>query len=182
MNHCGTVLLETERLILRRFQLSDAPDFYKNVTSDPEVNRFLTWENDKSVADTEALMMDFIQRYEDPERYCWAIVMKESGEVIGTLAATNIRKNTRAVEVSYSIGKNWWGKGITAEALQKVMDFLFNQVGFNRIEAGYDVSNPNSGKVLEKVGMRREGLLRQAGRNNQGIYDRVIYAKLKSDE
>lgn len=62
------------------------------------------------------------------------------------------------------------------------MDFLFNQVGFNRIEAGYDVSNPNSGKVLEKVGMRREGLLRQAGRNNQGIYDRVIYAKLKSDE
>ena len=173
MNHCGTVPLETERLLLRRFQLSDAPDFYQNVTSDPEVNRFLTWENDKSVADTEALMMDFIQRYEDPERYCWAIVMKESGEVIGTLAATNIRKNTRAVELSYSIGKNWWGKGITAEALQKVMDFLFNQVGFNRIEAG---------KVLEKVGMRRGGLLRQAGRNNQGIYDRVIYAKLKSDE
>ena len=60
MNHCGTVTLETERLILRRFQLSDAPDFYKNVTSDPEVNRFLTWENDKSIADTEALMMDFI--------------------------------------------------------------------------------------------------------------------------
>ena len=182
MNHCGTVTLETERLILRRFQLSDAPDFYKNVTSDPEVNRFLTWENDKSVADTEELMKEFIRRYEDPERYCWAIVIKETSEVIGTLAATNVRKNTRAVEVSYSIGRNWWGQGITAEALQKVMDFLFEQVGFNRIEAGYDVSNPNSGKVLEKVGMRREGLLRQAGRNNQGIYDRVICAKLKSDQ
>ena len=69
MNHYGTVTLETERLLLRRFQLSDAPDFYKNVTSDPEVNCFLTWENDQSVADTESLMMDFIQRYEDPERY-----------------------------------------------------------------------------------------------------------------
>ena len=182
MNHCGTVPLETERLILRRFQLSDAPDFYQNVTSDPEVNRFLTWENDKSVADTEELMKEFIRRYDDPERYCWAIVIKETSEVIGTLAATNVRKNTRAVEVSYSIGRNWWGQGITAEALQKVMDCLFEQVGFNRIEAGYDVSNPNSGKVLEKVGMRREGILRQAGRNNRGLYDRVICAKLKSDQ
>ena len=182
MNHCGTVTLETERLVLRRFQLSDAPDFYQNVTSDPEVHRFLTWENDKSVADTEELMKEFIRRYDDPERYCWAIVIKETSEVIGTLAATNVRKNTRAVEVSYSIGRNWWGQGITAEALQKVMDFLFEQVGFNRIEAGYDVSNPNSGKVLEKVGMRREGILRQAGRNNRGLYDRVICAKLKSDQ
>ena len=51
----------------------DAPDFYQNVTSDPEVNRFLTWENDKSVADTEELMKEFIRRYDDPERYCWAI-------------------------------------------------------------------------------------------------------------
>ena len=97
MNHCGTVLLETERLILRRFQLSDAPDFYKNVTSDPEVNRFLTWENDKSVADTEALMMDFIQRYEDPERYCWAIVMKESGVDISVASRTEQRNETRRV-------------------------------------------------------------------------------------
>ena len=127
MNHCGTVQLETERLVLRRFQLSDAPDFYKNVTSDPEVNRFLTWENDKSIADTEALMMDFIQRYEDPERYCWAIVMKESGEVIGTLAATNIRKNTRAVEVSYSIGKNWWGKGLQRKPCKRSWTFCLTR-------------------------------------------------------
>ena len=177
MNHCGTVPLETERLILRRFQLSDAPDFYQNVTSDPEVNRFLTWENDKSVADTEELMKEFIRRYDDPERYCWAIVIKETSEVIGTLAATNVRKNTRAVEVSYSIGRNWWGQGITAEALQKVMDFLFEQVGFNRIEAGYDVSNPNSGKVLEKVGMRREGILRsdESTLSFDGIFPVFIY-------
>ena len=56
MNHCGTVRLETDRLILRRFALTDAPDFYRNVTSDPRVNRFLTWKNHVSPAQTEELM------------------------------------------------------------------------------------------------------------------------------
>ena len=67
------------------------------------------------------------------------------------------------------------------EALAAVMDFLFDRVGVNRIEAGHDIRNPNSGKVMEKVGMRKEGIHRQAGRNNQGLFDLVFYAKLKQD-
>ena len=181
MNHCGTMRLETDRLILRRFQLSDAPDFYRNVTSDPRVNRFLTWKNHESVAQTEELMESFISRYESPQRYCWAITLKDTGEVIGTIAAPTVKERTETVEVTYAIGEKWWGKGIAAEALKKVMEFLFDRVGVNRIEAGHDLNNPNSGKVMEKAGMRREGVLRQAGRNNQGLFDLVFYAMLKQD-
>ena len=181
MNHCGTIPLETERLILRRFRLSDAPDFFRNITSDPEVNRFLTWENLSSVAETEELLKDFINRYESPERYCWAIVVRETGEVIGTIAAPTVKNWTEALEVTYAVGKAWWGKGIATEALKAVMAFLFDRVGANRIEAGHDVNNPGSGRVMQKAGMRQEGIHRQAGRNNQGLFDLVFYAKLKQD-
>ena len=73
------------------------------------------------------------------------------------------------------------GKGCVPEALAAVMDFLFDRVGVNRIEAGHDIRNPNSGKVMQKAGMQKEGIHRQAGRNNQGLFDLVFYAKLKQD-
>ncbi len=181
MNHCGTVPLETDRLILRRFQESDAPAFFRNVNSDPRVNRYLTRKLHENLAETEALLKDFISRYENEKRYCWAIVLKETGELIGTIAAPTVKELTDTVEVTYAIGSPWWGNGYVPEALKAVMDFLFNRVGVNRIEAGHDISNPNSGKVLQKVGMQKEGVLRQAGRNNQGLFDLVFYAKLKQD-
>ncbi len=181
MNHCGTVPLETDRLILRRFQESDAPAFFRNVNSDPRVNTYLTWKLHERLADTEALLAEFISRYESDKRYCWAIVLRETGELIGTIAAPTVKELTETVEVTYAIGSAWWSKGYAPEALKAVMDFLFNRVGVNRIEAGYDINNPNSGRVMEKAGMRKEGILRQAGRNNQGLFDLVFYAKLKQD-
>lgn len=181
MKHCGTVPMETGRLILRRFQQEDAPAFYRNVCSDPRVNTFLTWKLHESPAETEALLADFIRRYESPSRYCWAIVLKETGDLIGTIAVPTVHELTEAVEVTYAIGSTWWGKGYAPEALKAVMDFLFDRVGANRIEAGHDVNNPNSGKVMEKAGMRKEGILRQAGKNNQGLFDLAFYAKLKQD-
>ncbi|MBP5727767.1 MAG: GNAT family N-acetyltransferase [Clostridia bacterium] len=127
------------------------------------------------------MLADFIRRYENPARYCWAIVLKETGEVIGTVAAPTVPERTECVEVTYAVGSAWWGKGLAPEALKAVMDFLFDRVGVNRIEAGHDVRNPNSGRVMEKAGMLKEGVLRQAGRNNQGLFDLVFYAMLKQD-
>ncbi len=181
MNHQGTKTLETDRLILRRFMVEDAECFFRNVTSDPEVNRFLTWPLDNSVEDTKELLTGWVERYEKPERYCWAIVLKVTEVVIGTIAAPTVKNRIEAVEVTYCIGSKWWGKGIVPEALQAVMKYLFVEVQANRIEAGFDSNNPNSGRVMEKVGMRREGIMRQAGRNNQGLFDLVFYAILRED-
>ena len=181
MNHLGTVRIETERLILRKFVLSDAQDMFSNVTSDPKVNPFLTWELHESVSSTEKLLIDWSERYNNPARYCWAIELRESGEVIGNISAPTIRERTQTAEVTYCLGSRWWGRGIVPEALKAVMEFLFLVVGVNRIEAGFDIHNPNSGKVLEKVGMCKEGVHRQAGCNNQGFFDLVFYAILRED-
>ena len=181
MNHCGTKKLNTERLVLRRFTIEDAKDMYRNLCSDSRVNRFLTWELHKSLTDTEELMRTFVERYENPARYCWAIVDRATSEVIGTIAAPTVKERTETVEVTYAISYNRWGQGIAAEALKAVINFLFTEVGVNRIEAGHDINNPNSGKVMEKAGMSKEGILRKAGRNNQGIFDLVMYSILKED-
>ncbi len=181
MNHQGTKTLQTERLILRRFKLEDAEEFYQNVTSDSKVNKFLTWPIHKDVEETKELLTVWVERYENPERYCWAIILKESNQVIGTIAAPTIKNRIETVELTYCIGSAWWGFGIVTEALKEVNRYLFEEIQVNRIEAGYDVNNPASGRVLEKAGMQKEGVLRQAGRNNQGLFDLAFCAILKGE-
>ena len=181
MNHQGTKTLQTERLLLRRFQIEDAEAFYRNVTSDGKVNKFLTWPLHKKVEETKELLTGWVERYENPERYCWAIVLKENDQLIGTIAAPTIKNRTETAEVTYCIGSAWWELGIVTEALSEVIRYLFEEILVNRIEAGYDVNNPASGRVLEKVGMQKEGILRKAGRNNQGLFDLVFCAILKND-
>ena len=112
MNHQGTKTLQTERLLLRRFQIEDAEVFYRNVTSDSKVNRFLTWPIHKDVAETKELLTNWVERYEDPERYCWAIVWKETGQVIGTIAAPTVKNRTETVEVTYCIGSHGGDLGL----------------------------------------------------------------------
>ena len=181
MNHCGTKEITTGRLLLRRFTAADAEDMYRNLNSDSRVNHFLTWELHTSIDDTVELLKTFEERYESPSRYCWAIVERTSDEVIGTIAAPVVKERTETVEVTYALGYAWWGKGIMVEALKAVIEFLFTEVGVNRIEAAHDINNPNSGKVMEKAGMRKEGVMRKASRNNQGLIDIAVYAILRDE-
>ena len=108
------------------------------------------------------------------------IVLKEIDAPIGSLIAVSDER-TESAQIGYCIGKEWWHQGIMPEALGAVMDFLFDEVGFNRVEARHDPNNPNSGKVMAKCGMKYEGTLRQADRNNQGICDCSFYGLLASD-
>lgn len=106
---------------------------------------------------------------------------RESGQVLGNISVIGITESTDCAGVGYCLSDRFWGMGIMPEALNAVIRFLFNEVGVNRIEATHDVNNPNSGRVMEKCGLRYEGTMRQAGRNNQGICDKVIRAILKED-
>ena len=87
----------------------------------------------------------------------------------------------RDCEIGYMLLTEYWSQGIMTEALTAVMEYLFDQVGMNRIEARHDVNNPHSGAVMKKCGMRYEGTHRAADRNNQGICDTAIYAMLRSE-
>ena len=181
MNRTGTRTIETHRLTLRPYRLEDAEEMYANWASDPEVTRFLTWPTHSDVEITRRVLTDWISRYEDGGFFNWAIVLKETGEVIGNIAVVRLEEAIEEAEIGYCLGRAFWGRGIMPEALRAVIDYLFDTVCVNRIMAGHDVNNPKSGRVMEKAGLKAEGIRRGGGKNNQGICDLCIHALLKSD-
>ncbi len=181
MTHKGTQTIETNRLILRRAQVSDAEAMFLNWASDPEVSKYLTWPTHESADITHMVLESWVAEYQKPNYYQWMLVPKDFGQPIGTISVVHSRDKIASAEIGYCIGRTWWHQGYTSEALQAVIGYLFDQVGINRIEACHDVNNPNSGRVMEKCGMRLEGIHRAADRNNQGICDMARYAILKTD-
>ena len=181
MNHCGTRQLETERLVLRRFVIADAEAMFRNWAYDPEVTTFLTWPAHACPEVSRAVLKDWTTAYAHQNYYQWAIVLKENGECpIGSISAVDLNDDLAIVHVGYCLGRPWWRRGIMSEALKAVIDFFFNEVGANRIEARHDPRNPHSGMVMQKCGMKYEGTLRSSDRNNQGICDACWYAILRN--
>ena len=88
MRHIGTQTLETPRLVLRRLLPEDAPAMYRNWASNPAVTRYLRWEPHKSLAETYALLTAWSVLYQNPDYYQWAMVEKDTGEVIGAISLT----------------------------------------------------------------------------------------------
>ena len=138
MKHIGTQTIETERLILRPFTLEDAEAVFANYASDENVTRYMAWDRHESVADSERVLTQWVQDYEKPDFYEWAIVLKELGQPIGNIEVLSIDDYVEKVNLGYSIGTAFWGKGIMPEALKAVIDFLLDEVGANRVEACHD--------------------------------------------
>ena len=182
MQHKGTQTLETTRLVLRRFEPADAEPMFKNWASDAEVTTFLTWPTHENVDTSSAIIEQWIAAYANDTWYQWAIVPKDGkDEPIGSISVVRMNEATEAVTVGYCIGRAWWHQGFTSEALSAVIDFLFSEVGANRIEANHDTRNPNSGGVMRKCGMTYEGTLRSIMINNQGLCDACFYSILRDE-
>ena len=181
MNHLGTKVLETERLILRPFIEEDAEAMFRNWESDPEVTRYLRWSHYTALEGARAVLREWINSYAKPDFYQWAIVPRDLGEPIGTISVVGYDDRIGQPEIGYCIGRRWWRQGYTSEALSRVIDFLIGEVGADRLESWHDPRNPNSGAVMKKCGMTYEGTLRQADRNNQGVCDACVYSILASE-
>ena len=182
MTHKGTVQLETDRLVLRRFTMDDAEAMLRNWANDPDVTKYLTWQPHGDIAVTRGVLAEWIAAYEQPESYSWAIEIKYSGELIGSTSVVRHQDDIHMVQIGYCIGKAWWRKGYMSEALTRLVRFFFEEVGVNRIEARHDPRNPNSGKVMQKAGLVFEGTLRESDINNQGGFcDASYYAILARD-
>ena len=181
LTHKGTQRIETARLILRPFTTDDAQAMFSNWASDAEVTTFMTWPAHESVEISRMVLEDWVKSYENLESYQWAIELKALGQPVGSISVVNQRQDIGEMEIGYCIGKSWWHQGITTEALNAVIDFLFREVGANRLTARHDPRNPHSGNVMKKCGMVYEGTTRQSDRNNQGLCDASHYAILRCD-
>ena len=180
MKHAGTQRIETKRLILRAFQLDDAKAMFRNWANDPEVTKYLTWPTHER-EETTAQVVRYWVEHDAPEAYQWAITTRETGEAIGSISVVRMQEETGSMEIGYCIGRAWWGRGLMPEALEAVIQYLFQVVGVEVIRACHDPRNPNSGRVMRKCGMHLDGTMRHWGTNNQGVCDAVYYSLLRGE-
>lgn len=182
MTHIGTQYIKTERLILRRFEPSDAQAMFDNWASDSEVTKYLTWPAHADVSVTEGILAQWVPQYAQADCYRWAITLKENGpQPIGSIDVVSWTQDGEVPEIGYCLGKRWWHQGIMTEALGAVLDFLFQRVGVRKVVARHDTNNPHSGGVMRKCGMKFEGIREKSDRNNQGIFDAAHYSMERTD-
>jgi ribosomal-protein-alanine N-acetyltransferase len=172
-----TPILETDRLFLRKFRLDDVQDVFE-YCREPETARFVTWDAHKTPEDTLRFLQWATDRYKTGEPGDWAIMDKATGHIIGSIGLVNTEQGNRCCEVGYVIGRDHWGKGFTTEALQRLVRFLFEECGFNRVQAMCCEENAGSSRVLEKGGFRYEGLLMQRMRMKERFWNLKLYALL----
>lgn len=151
--------LNTERLTLRRLLISDADDMFDYAHRE-ETSRYLFWSPHKNIAHTKSYLKFVKDRYRAGDFYDWAIILKDSGKMIGTCGFTNIDLTHRRGEIGYVINPDYHRQGIAAEAAGAVVAFGFEDLELHRIEARFIKENEASFKVMKKLGMTLDGYLR----------------------
>ena len=172
--------LETERLILRKIAISDADDMFA-YSRDTELTRYLLWDAHPDPLYTEHYVRYLQERYAVGDFYDFAVVSKALGSMIGTVGFTSFDLPNRSAEIGYVISPTHQGKGYATEAVKKILDFGFQKCELERISAVCMRGNHASLRVMEKCGLKREGLLRSAVFSKGEMKDVYLSAITKTD-
>lgn len=150
--------ITTERLVLRLFQETDAPAVTRMCNNYNLYKSTLNLPYPYSIEDALGWIALHQDNFNADRFYEFAVTDKASGELYGAVALSNNQRFSNG-EIAYWIGEEYWGKGYATEAAQAVIDFAFEVKGFHKVFARYFQSNPASGKVMQKMGMKEEGVL-----------------------
>jgi [ribosomal protein S5]-alanine N-acetyltransferase len=167
--------LQTERLLLRKVEQSDAVAVLKGY-SDPLVNRHMSVAY-YSLEEVQAQLDFYNSIYESGTGTWWAICTKDDpSTVIGNGGLNNYRKKHRCVEIGYWLLPHAQGKGYAAEAVKAICSYAFTQLDVHRIEAIVEGGNDTSIRLLEKFGFVCEGTHRECELKNNSYIDLIYYA------
>lgn len=172
--------LETERLILRRLRIEDAKDIFE-YACDPLVTQFTTWHEHQSLADSQLFLESVIEEYKTNQAATWGIVHKGDNKLIGTCGFFHWNVDDSKAEVGYNLSRKYWNQGYMTEAVRAIITFGFETMLLNRIEALCQPENIASARVMEKVGMQFEGILRQEIFVKGTFQDSKIYSLLREE-
>lgn len=150
---------ETARLLIRSPVMQDARDIFKNYSRDKEVTKYLTWFPHKELSQTEEWIIHCIKTCDNESGIKLVIFHKEDNEAIGMI---DFRFNSFQTDFGYVLSKKYWNKGIMTEAMKPVIEYVYNLPNIYRIWAAHDIDNGASGKVMKKLGMSFEGILRRS--------------------
>ena len=162
--------------------MKDAKQIFNNWANDPENVKYLSWNAHKNLNETEEIVSRWIVEYENTNYYRWMIVLRSNNSVIGGIDVVSIFDSIECCEIGYVLSKKYWNNGFMTEALHAVLHYLFNKVGFHRIQLKCHVNNLASEKVMQKNGLKYEGIIRHGNKLNSGEWcDVAIYSILKDE-
>lgn len=172
--------LETPRLVLRRMRVSDAEDMFAYARLE-EVTRFLLWNPHENIQQTRDYLHYIQKLYRDGDYFDWGVELKETGRMVGTCGFTSLDYQNNSAEIGYVLNPSVWGRGLAPEAVSRVLRFAFLELNVHRVEARYMVGNDRSRRVMEKCGMKFEGI-RRASMFVKGDYRDIGGCAVLSDE
>ena len=165
--------VHTPRLILRKMRLSDADDMFA-YARDPDLSRYLVWTPHASVDESRGFLAYVASRYAAGLMEDWGIEHRATQRFIGTAGYFFWDEPHRRAEMHYCLSKDFWGQGLMTETITAIITFGFERMGLHRVEAKCFPDNAGSEKVLRKVGMQYEGLMRD------GLFAKGIFHDLKT--
>lgn len=173
-------VFETEQLILRRISSADR-DVLFSIFSDPKVMQYYNIFPITELGQADELIQKLENYFSSEKGIRWAIVLKANQSLIGTIGIFDRNENPYNAEIGFEISRNFWGKGLTAEAIRPVIQFGFNSLGLERIEARVVNGNSASQRVLEKCSFGYEGLQRKKEYWKNELQDLHFYSIFKND-
>lgn len=167
-------------MTLHRLELANAEMMFRNWTGDDKVTRFLRWGAHKTIEDTKNMIQQWVDNYQYDSTYYWGMYLKDC-QMIGSIGVTISSESDFKGSLGYKIGSRWWNQGYSSEAARAVIDYMFRNTDIERIDAYSSVENPASRKVMERVGMHYEGLLRHYYKIRDGFHDCSLYAIIRDE-
>lgn len=173
--------LTSDRLVLRPFTLADAMEVQRLAGDRDVASTTLRIPHPYKDGMAEEWIGTHADKFAKGEGISLAVTLRDAGALVGAVGLEICKEHSRA-ELGYWIGKPFWGKGYASEAAKALVDYGFKVAGLNRIYAHHIVRNPASGRVMLKIGMRREGTLRQHTKKWDQFEDVEVYGLLSCTE
>lgn len=181
LTNIGTQTIETDRLILRRFEYGDCNSMLKNWIADEKIQLMYSEPVYKTPDEVNELLSKYISSYSKDDYYRWAVIEKVSGECIGQIAYFLVDNKNHFAEIEYCIGSQFQRKGYATEAAKSVIGYGFDKINLHKVQICTKTINLPSKKVIEKCGLTYEGTLRDYFYMN-GEYVGRLYFSILRDE
>ncbi|AMB93667.1 GNAT family N-acetyltransferase [Aerococcus sanguinicola] len=182
MNHKGTKTIETQNLLLRKFDVSDYEQMYRNWAGDSQLTQYASWGVHESKRTTKKLLEHWQPKRTNDKIYRWGVEDKSSQALIGEIHVKRIVKKIAACELEFLFAQSDQRTELGAEAVRTVTHFLFDAVQAERVQVGIDVEDQANQAILEACDYQEEGIQKRGLANNRGIVDRRWFAVVKANK
>ncbi len=174
------MILRTERLVLRPFELRDADAFFA-MRANPENSQYLSRPRPETLEDATRELQRLLGLVAAGNTIGWAITLGHDDKLLGTIGLPRIDREHRQSSIAFELSRDAWGKGYVREAIAPVLRHGLDVLGLHRIQGEVDPRNVRSLRVLESAGFQREGLLRENEWLDGQFVDTVVLSLLASD-